>query len=1118
MDEEELNRRLSKAVETGYLHLAYSDITDSQLRSLAGLTSLTTLDLSNCWKLTDEGLAHLAALTSLTKLDLSGCRNLTDEGLAHLAGLTSLTTLSLNECKNLTNEGLAHLTGLTSLTTLDLSEYGRLTDEGLAHLAGLTSLSMLDLLNCRTLTDEGLARIAVLTSLTTLDLGGCEMTGEGLAHLVALTSLTTLNLSGCGRLTDECLAHLTGLASLKTLALRGRGTLTDKGFAHLARLTSLTTLDLSGRGKLTDKGLASLAGLSALTTLDLSYCGKLTDEGLAHLVGLTSLTTLKLIGCGSLTDECLAHLAGLTALTTLELSGFGNLSDRGLAHLAGLTALTTLALRGRGNLTGKGLAHLAGLPALTTLDLCGSGELTDEGLAHLAELSSLTTLDLSYCGKLTDEGLAALARLTALTTLDLNGCKLVRVGQEVIRTRTPSTIFAALRSGRQVARIRVALVGMGRVGKSLLFEPLFMNNPLPEEKLSSVETHDVSIVRPEQVEWRPVWRHGSTELVTRPYVWDFGGQIVLHGVHEEFLRPDGRTVYVLILAANRPLQRALDHHGQEGGNGLDYWLRTIGMFAGDAPVVVAITQCDRYRADALRTVDAPLFEQIRLFDSDDPKLLAYLQHAANVVAVVDGCSARERLDAPGKPFDGVLRLRRSIEEAMGELPELAKRFPQSTVGLIERVEREWRTAGTASKSQFAAWCDDVERNSGDGIDPDTQLEILRSLGVVFFFGVTKAEQRRWEEGYDEGSALPHGQLIRRRSVEATGAFASTIINPGWFKWPMYQVLRGTEEKWRFNRDELEAVLRAGVELARQQVPDLAPPDDALHILEHAMRFTGLCYEHFDERSRQALWCFPRGRRDRGVPPDWFTSHGDDAAQTTFSWPILREAAFHRFGIEHLGRQRVALGPDGVPQLWRHELRLSPSRRGVGAFAAAEFDASTIRVVVHGGDMRGREDLLDELEEHLAECAGRTGMRREDGQLSSDGVPESTGDDVPTSGIRSGVVLKGAELRQRVLNELMDWHGCTQENWVVTKTTQPLEGKEISKRIGLARAGEMSPVWQQWFRGITETTKKQTLYRNICNSGAEKLATWLRRIWKEEFGSDSEGQRGTTGNNMDRFEE
>jgi internalin A len=158
----------------------------SDLRPLAGLSSLQTLNLSACERLSDLG--PLAKLNSLQTLYLFGCAQLSD--LRPLAGLSSLQTLNLFGCAQLSD---------------------------LRPLAGLSSLQRLNLSRCELLSDLG--TVAKLNSLQTLHLFDCVQLND-LAPLAALTSLQTLHLSGCSSL--RCFGPLESLLpTLKVISLSG---------------------------------------------------------------------------------------------------------------------------------------------------------------------------------------------------------------------------------------------------------------------------------------------------------------------------------------------------------------------------------------------------------------------------------------------------------------------------------------------------------------------------------------------------------------------------------------------------------------------------------------------------------------------------------------------------------------------------------------------------------------------------------------------------------------------------------------------------------------------------------------------------------------------------------
>ena len=63
------------------------------------LTQVSSLNVSNCWKITDAGLAQLSIAESriaesLESLDVSRCGQVTNAGLAHLAKCRSLGRVS----------------------------------------------------------------------------------------------------------------------------------------------------------------------------------------------------------------------------------------------------------------------------------------------------------------------------------------------------------------------------------------------------------------------------------------------------------------------------------------------------------------------------------------------------------------------------------------------------------------------------------------------------------------------------------------------------------------------------------------------------------------------------------------------------------------------------------------------------------------------------------------------------------------------------------------------------------------------------------------------------------------------------------------------------------------
>ena len=176
--------------------------------------------LVRCTAITD--LKPLAGLASLETLDLTGCTAVSD--LTPLIGLTSLTGLLLYGCTAVND--LTPLTGLASLTTFDLSGCTAVSD--LTHLVGMASLNYLSLNGCKAVSN--LTPLAGLTSLDTLDLGDCTAL-TNLRPLAGLASLSTLILTNCKEVSD--LMPLAGLVSLNVLNIRGCPAVSDKTIVAL---------------------------------------------------------------------------------------------------------------------------------------------------------------------------------------------------------------------------------------------------------------------------------------------------------------------------------------------------------------------------------------------------------------------------------------------------------------------------------------------------------------------------------------------------------------------------------------------------------------------------------------------------------------------------------------------------------------------------------------------------------------------------------------------------------------------------------------------------------------------------------------------------------------------
>ena len=161
------------------LSLYRSNVTDDDLKLIAGMESLEELDLQRT-PATDACLATLRSLPNLRTLQLGGYgTNIADAGMKHLPGMQRLEELDLSRT-NITDAAMEFVGGITKLRKLSLREVP--VNEGLQHLRQLESLESLDL-SYAAVNDETLQVLTKLTALKSLDLFGTMVTEDALSEL-----------------------------------------------------------------------------------------------------------------------------------------------------------------------------------------------------------------------------------------------------------------------------------------------------------------------------------------------------------------------------------------------------------------------------------------------------------------------------------------------------------------------------------------------------------------------------------------------------------------------------------------------------------------------------------------------------------------------------------------------------------------------------------------------------------------------------------------------------------------------------------------------------------------------------------------------------------------------
>lgn len=207
-------------------------------------------------------------------------KSLTIDDWRTIARLTSLTTLRVNRASSLTDKTLALLAPLVNLQEMSL-EGSDFSDEGCKHFAPFTKLKSLALFhpsrNRAEFTGAGLAHLAVLPAFERLTVAGANV---GDAAFIAVAKLPHLvefrqwhNLE-----TAAALSHLKGMPKLRRLMIGQRLTsktrgkepsFTDATIDLIVQLTGLEELTLT-EARLSGDALIKLKALPKLKKLSVS--------------------------------------------------------------------------------------------------------------------------------------------------------------------------------------------------------------------------------------------------------------------------------------------------------------------------------------------------------------------------------------------------------------------------------------------------------------------------------------------------------------------------------------------------------------------------------------------------------------------------------------------------------------------------------------------------------------------------------------------------------------------------------------------------------------------------------------------------------------------------------
>jgi internalin A len=433
--------------------------------------------------------------------------------------------------------------------------------------------------------------------------------------------------------------------------------------------------------------------------------------------------------------------------------------------------------------------------------------LSDNDLRTLPDtISGLTSLEELYLenNKLTDLP-PALLGLKGLRRLFLHGNEQLplpreilgptrdEVGRSGIQFKPAKEIldyYFATRGAEGVAlrEVKLIVVGRGGAGKTSLIKRLKGEPFDPHEG----ETHGINIRELELY---------CADGPVQARVWDFGGQHVLHAMHEFFLT--ARSLYLLVLGERDDMAE----------RDAAYWLQLIRSYAGPAPVVVALNKSGgRAREMDRRTLEekcGPILAWIPTECSEpDP-----------IKSGIDALS-----DALTKATDGMEEVRRLFPAKWFEIKKWLGGMKDSYIDYETYAARcaELGEPDPGKQEELAAWLHDLGVALNYGRDPRLRdTTVLRPDWLANgIYAILRANEARHEKPLaPEGIVTP----------ERLGPIYSAAEKLGMLNAKDYP-----QEKWPFVL-RLMSIFQLSFPLdedaQRQLVPALLPVEEPTAAIE-----------------------------------------------------------------------------------------------------------------------------------------------------------------------------------------------------------------------------------------------------------------------------------------------
>ncbi|MFN8303367.1 MAG: COR domain-containing protein [Saprospiraceae bacterium] len=246
-------------------------------------------------------------------------------------------------------------------------------------------------------------------------------------------------------------------------------------------------------------------------------------------------------------------------------------------------------------------------------------------------------------------------------------------------------------------RVKIILVGNGRVGKTSLFRRL-KNQPFdPKEKYThGIQVGNLSGEHLPEIKPQPL----------QASVWDFGGQEIFYATHQFFLSDD--ALYILAWTSEKNVQahrerdkEDLPFRGKEKSQPCEYWLENIRLSGPQSPLLMVQTHWEN------------------------------VQNREQVKAAYQEDYGAEFLQFDAETDYGLVELKKMITDKIKtEIPLFGKDFPRSYESMARKIEGIKEDPPVIGKDEFIRFCS--ERGVVKGTE-DQLLEYLHKTGIVVYY-------------------------------------------------------------------------------------------------------------------------------------------------------------------------------------------------------------------------------------------------------------------------------------------------------------------------------------------------------------------------------------------------